>query len=84
MNTTFQDFSGWALAQESTHKDDDSVIIWVEDTGDNLLPLDFIFDEIDHYQLRGLTAYALHNHSQYRDTLSVAGFFTLAAYAFLR
>lgn len=44
-----------------------------------VVPLDFIFDEIGHYRLRGLTAYALRNHSQYRDTLSVAGFFTLAA-----
>jgi hypothetical protein len=44
-----------------------------------VVPLDFIFDEIDHYQLRGLTAYAMRNHSQYGDTLSVAGFFTLAA-----
>jgi hypothetical protein len=44
-----------------------------------IVPLDFFFDEVSHYRLRGLTAYALRNHSQYHDTLSVPGFFTLAA-----
>lgn len=44
-----------------------------------VVPLDFFFDEVGHYQLRGLTAYALRNHTQYHDTLSVAGFFKLAA-----
>jgi hypothetical protein len=44
-----------------------------------VVPLDFFFNEVGHYRLRGLTAYALRNHAQYRDTLSVAGFFKLAA-----
>jgi hypothetical protein len=43
-----------------------------------VVPLDFFFNEVGHYQLRGLTAYALRNRKQYHDTLSVAGFFTLA------
>jgi hypothetical protein len=45
-----------------------------------IVPLDFFFDEIGHYRLRGLTAYAMRNHSQYQDTLSVRGFFALAAH----
>ena len=44
-----------------------------------VVPLDFFFDEIDHYRLRGLTAYAMRNRAQYRDTLSVPGFFRLVA-----
>ncbi len=44
-----------------------------------VVPLDFFFDEIGHYRLRGLTAYAMRNRDQYHDTLSVVGFFALAA-----
>ncbi|MBC8084369.1 MAG: hypothetical protein H7Z21_14295 [Hymenobacter sp.] len=44
-----------------------------------VVPLDFFFNEIGHYRLRGLTAYAMRNHQQYHDTLSVRGFFALAA-----
>lgn len=44
-----------------------------------VVPLDFFFNEIGHYRLRGLTAYAMRNHEQYRDTLSLRGFFALAA-----
>ncbi len=44
-----------------------------------IVPLDFFFNEISHYRLRTLTLYAMRNTEQYQDTLSVAGFFTLAA-----
>jgi hypothetical protein len=44
-----------------------------------VVPLDFFFNEVGHYRLRGLTAYALRNHAQYQDTLSVTGFFKLVA-----
>ena len=42
-----------------------------------VVPLDFFFNEIGHYRLRGLTAYAMRNARQYRDTLSVPGYFAL-------
>ena len=44
-----------------------------------VVPLDFFFNEIGHYRLRGLTAYGMRNKAQYHDTLSVRGFFTLVA-----
>lgn len=44
-----------------------------------IVPLDFFFNEISHYRLRGLTAYTMRNHTFYHDTLSVRGFFALAA-----
>ncbi|MDB5233150.1 MAG: hypothetical protein JWR44_143 [Hymenobacter sp.] len=44
-----------------------------------VVPLDFFFNEIGHYRLRGLTVYAMRNAAQYHDTLSVRGFFTLVA-----
>lgn len=44
-----------------------------------IVPLDFVFNEISQYRLRGLTAYAMRNRTQYHDTLSVNGFFALAA-----
>lgn len=44
-----------------------------------IVPLDFIFNEIENYRLRGLTSYAMRNREQYHDTLSIRGFFALAA-----
>jgi hypothetical protein len=44
-----------------------------------VVPLDFFFNEMEHYRLRSLTMYAMRNTEQYHDTLSVAGFFALAA-----
>jgi hypothetical protein len=42
-----------------------------------VVPLDFFFNEIGHYRLRGLTAYAMRNARQHHDTLSVPGYFRL-------
>ncbi|MBF9236453.1 hypothetical protein I2I05_03500 [Hymenobacter sp. BT683] len=44
-----------------------------------VVPLDFFFNEVGNYRLRGLTGYAMRNTRHYHDTLSVHGFFALVA-----